>query len=95
MQSMRDVLRGSLGRSLQTMQPLDRLRVSWPVACGTALARKGVVMGLEGGVLSIQVKDAAWLEHMLGMSTVLQNELTRISEVKLAGIHFYGVGSHR
>jgi hypothetical protein len=95
MESMRDVLRASLGRSLRTMEPLDRLRAAWPVACGAAMARKGVVAGFEGGVLQVQVADSAWLEQMMAMRAVLQNELGRIAEVKLGGIHFYKAASSR
>lgn len=95
MESMRDLLRGSLGRSLRTMEPLDRLRAAWPVACGAALARKGVISGFEGGVLRVEVADSAWMEQMMGMRSVLQSELGRIAEVKLGGIHFYKAGSSR
>ena len=95
MESMRDVLRGSLGRSLRTMEPLDRLRAAWPVACGAAMARKGVVVGFEDGVLRIAVTDPAWMEQMMGMRSVLQGELGRIAEVKLGGIHFYRAASGR
>jgi predicted nucleic acid-binding Zn ribbon protein len=95
MESMREVLRESLGRSLRTMEPLDRLRVAWPVACGVAMARKGMVAGLENGVLWVEVADSAWLEQMTAMRAVLQNELARIAEVKLGGIHFYRAASSR
>ncbi len=95
MESMRDMLRGSLGRSLRTMEPLDRLRAAWPVACGAAMARKGVVVGFEDGVLRIAVTDPAWMEQMMGMRSVLQRELGRIAEVKLGGIHFYRAASSR
>ena len=95
MESMRDVLRGSLGRSLQSMEPLDRLRAAWPVACGAAMARKGVVVAFDGGVMRVEVNDSAWMEQMMGMRSVLQSELGRIAEVKLGGIHFYKAGSRR
>jgi hypothetical protein len=95
MESMREVLRGSLGRSLRTMEPLDRLRAAWPVACGAAMARKGVVVGFEDGVLRIAVTDPAWMEQMMAMRSVLQGELGRIAEVKLGGIHFYRAASSR
>ncbi len=95
MESMRDVLRGSLGRSLRTMEPLDRLRAAWPVACGAAMARKGVVVGFEDGVLRIAVTDSTWMEQMMAMRSVLQKELSRIAEVKLGGIHFYRAAATR
>jgi hypothetical protein len=41
MERMRDVLRGSLGRSLRALPEEDRLAAAWPVACGSALAGHG------------------------------------------------------
>jgi hypothetical protein len=88
MESMRQMLRGSLGRSLATMPALDRLTAAWPVACGPALARKGVISRFEDGVVYVQVLDAAWTEQFDAMRAVLEHDLARIAGVKLAGIHF-------
>jgi hypothetical protein len=77
------------------MEPLDRLRAAWPVACGAAMARKGVVVAFEGGIVQVEVTDSAWMEQMMGMRSILQSELGRIAEVKLGGIHFYRAGSSR
>ena len=38
MERMRDVLRGSLARSLRELSAEDRLAAAWPVACGPSLA---------------------------------------------------------
>ncbi len=88
MNSMRDLLRNHLGRSLRTLDPLDRLATAWPVACGQALARRGALAGLEAGTLTIEVDDPAWLEEFRAMEPVLRHQLARIAEVQLAGIHF-------
>ena len=88
MDSMREILKKNLARSLEAMPELDRLTAAWPVACGPALARRGVLTSFEAGVLHIEVADAAWMEQMLGMRAVLEHELARIAKVKLAGIHF-------
>ena len=88
MENMREMLRRSLGRSLATMPPIERLTAAWPVACGAAMARRGVVTGFEGGVLRVEVADPGWFDHMRAMQAVLERELGRIAEVKLAGIHF-------
>jgi hypothetical protein len=82
------MLRSSLGRSLGTLPALDRLTAAWPVACGAALARRGVITGFEDGTLQVEVEDLAWMEQMLTMRAVLEHELSRIAEVKLGGIHF-------
>lgn len=88
MENMREMLRRSLGRSLQTLPPLDRLTAAWPVACGAAMARRGLVTGFANGVLHIEVLDPGWLDQMRGMQAVLEREVARVAEVKLAGIHF-------
>jgi hypothetical protein len=88
MENMRELLRSSLGRSLDALPALDRLTAAWPVACGPALARRGVLTSFEAGILQIEVADAAWMEQLLGMRAVLEHELARIAKVKLAGIHF-------
>ena len=38
MQRMRELLRGSLARSLRELSEQDRLAAAWPVACGPSLA---------------------------------------------------------
>jgi predicted nucleic acid-binding Zn ribbon protein len=88
MENMREMLRRSLGRSLGTMPALDRLTAAWQVACGTAMARRGVVLGFEDGVLRVEVADLGWLQQMRGMQAVLEHEVARIAEVKPVAIHF-------
>ena len=88
MEGMRDLLRGSLGRSLAALPALDRLTTAWPVVCGTAMAGHGEVLSLTDGVVSIAVEDAVWLGQMLSMRSILQHDLARIASVKLTGIHF-------
>jgi hypothetical protein len=88
MQNMRDMLRGTLGRSLQTLPALDRLTAAWPVACGAALARRGKITGFDDGILHVEVADALWLEELRAMRAGLEQEVGRIAGVQLGGIHF-------
>jgi hypothetical protein len=86
---MREVLRGSLGRSLRALPEEDRLAAAWPVACGPALAERGEVLGLdEDRVLHIRVRQPAWREQFLQMRSMLTAELQRIAGVRLEAIHF-------
>ena len=62
MQNMRDLLRANLGRSLQTMPPLDRLASAWPVASGAALAGRASIFAYEDGVVDIEVAAQEWLQ---------------------------------
>jgi hypothetical protein len=88
MQGMRDVLRGSLSRSLRALPEADRLASAWPVACGRVMAEHGEIISFEQGHLRMQVSDGAWLQQMLSMRHQLQHELERIAGVPITGIHF-------
>ncbi len=93
MQGMRDVLRGSLGRSLRELPDEDRLAAAWPVACGSALAGHGQVMYLDAeDVLHVRVQGAQWMQQFLSMRSALANDLGRIAGVRLSGIHFESRG---
>ena len=96
MQRMRDVLRGSLGRSLKKLPDEDRLAAAWPVACGSALAGHGEVRHLDAeGVLHVGVTGAEWMQQFLQMRSALANDLGRIAGVRLNGIHFEEQGAVR
>jgi hypothetical protein len=93
---MRDLLRGSLGRSLSSLPEEDRLAAAWPVACGTALAAHAEVLHLdEDRILHIRVSGPQWMQQFLHMRSALANDLARIAAVPLAGIHFEEQGSTR
>ena len=95
MQGMRELLRGSLGKSLSGLTPVDRLAAAWPVACGRSMAEHGVVKEFAEGRVVIEVADAAWLLQMRAMSGQLLGELRRIAAVELREIHFEQAGKVR
>ncbi len=96
MQRMRDLLRGSLGRSLRELPDEDRLAAAWPVACGSALAGHGEVRHLDlEGVLHVRVVGAEWMQQFLQVRSALANDLGRIAGVRLNGIHFEEQGVAR
>jgi len=88
MDGMRDLLKGSLRRSLRAMRDEDRLAAAWPVACGKALAERGTVVGYVDGLVQIDVENGAWLRQMMSMKGQLAGEMGRIAGVKVSGIHF-------
>jgi hypothetical protein len=96
MQAMRDVLRGTLGRSLRTLSDEDRLAAAWVVACGPTLAERAEVMGLdEDRVLHVRVLQSGWRDQFAQMRTMLTEELRKIAGVRFQTIHFEGQGSMR
>ena len=88
MQAMRDLLRGSLARTLEGVHEEDRLAAAWTVACGRAMAERGTVVGYEAGVVRIEVSDAVWLRQMNALRNTLERELGRIAGVKVQSIDF-------
>ena len=88
MEGMRDLLRGTLGRSLQAMRPEDKLAAAWPVACGKAMAERGTVVGYADGEVLIEVQEGAWLQQMMSMQGQLVGQMARIAGVKVSRIHF-------
>ena len=93
MERMRDLLRRNLGRSLSGLSVADRLAAAWPVACGAAMAQRGEIVGFTEGIVEVQVQDSVWLDQMRSMGAILERELARIADVKVAGIHFEVRGS--
>lgn len=81
MEGMRSLLRSSLGRSLQSLDVLDRLAAAWPVACGKAMANHATVAEYADGVVRLEAVDEAWMREMMGMKQQLVHELARISGV--------------
>ena len=88
MEAMRDVLRGTLGRSLRGIGEEDRLAAAWTVACGCAMADHGRVIGYQAGVVSIEVSDPVWLRQMLSLRPILQREVARIAGLPVTAIEF-------
>ncbi len=89
MQGMRDLMRGSLARSLSTLPAQDRLAAALPLVCGTALASHCEVVGLDAaGTLHIRVTGRDWMAPLQGMRELLRSDLARIAGVVLTDLRF-------
>ncbi len=88
LEKMRDLLKHSLGQSLQSLRPEDRLAVAWPVVCGKAMAEHGVLTGFAEGVLEVEADGEAWRRQFLAIEGQIAAELSRIAGVKVTGIHW-------
>jgi hypothetical protein len=93
MQGMREMLRGSLARSLRPLPTIDRLAAAWPVACGSALAGHGEIASYEDGVVRVIVSSPEWMQPLGQMRLVLQSDLARIAGVPVTAIHFEKAGN--
>ena len=65
MEGIRDLLKRSLGQSLNSLSDEDRLAAAWPVACGKTMAARGTVVGYDDGVLRVRVENRAWLQQLM------------------------------
>ena len=88
LEGMRDLLKGSLARSLDALSDQDRLAAAWPVACGKTMAGRGTVVGYSDGIVRVQVEDGAWLRQLTSLREQLAREMTRIAGVTVSEIHF-------
>jgi len=87
LEGMRDLLKGSLARSLGALSDQDRLAAAWPVACGKTMAGRGTVVGYADGIVRVQVDDGAWLRQLTSMRGQLAGEMARIAGVTVSEIH--------
>lgn len=88
MQAMRDLLRSALARSLDALTPADRVSAAWPVAAGHAIASRSAVVGVQGTVAYVEVRDPGWLGQLRSMTPKLVADLSQVSRVSLTDILF-------
>jgi hypothetical protein len=88
MEAMRDLLKNSLGRSLNSLSDEDKLAAAWPVACGKTMAERARVIGYDRGVLRVRVENRTWLQQFISMREQLAREMARIAGVRVSEIHF-------
>jgi len=88
MEAMRDLLKNSLGQSLNSLSDDDKLVAAWPVACGKTMAERATVIGYDRGVLRVQVENRTWLQQLMSMREQLAGEMARIAGVSVSEIHF-------
>lgn len=86
MERIRDVLRSSLGRSLEALSDVDRLAAAWTVAGGKTMAGRAVVLGYADGVVRLGAVDDAWMREMMNMKERLAVELARLAGVPVREI---------
>jgi len=88
MEAMRDLLKNSLGQSLNSLSDDDKLAAAWPVACGKTMAERAMVIGYDRGVLRVWVENRMWLQQLMTMREQLAREMARIAGVRVSEIHF-------
>lgn len=87
MESIRNMLRGSLARSLNHLSPVDRLAAAWPVAVGHSIASRSAVEGFQNDVCVVHA-DVQWIAHLEPMRENLRRQLEEVAHVKVRALHF-------
>ncbi|MGI4758974.1 MAG: DciA family protein [Janthinobacterium lividum] len=85
---MSDLLRTTLGRSLSTLSPLDRLGAAWPVVAGHAIGERSHVAAFDNGTVTVVAEGAGWIRQLNFMADQLRSDLARVSRVPLTDILF-------
>lgn len=89
MEGMRDLLRNSLGKSLRTLNDLDRLAAAWPVVAGSAIAAHSQVSAYdEDNVVTLHVDDPTWRPQLEAMCGRLVGDLKKVAGVPIHGLRF-------
>jgi hypothetical protein len=88
LEGIRDLLKKSLGQSLNSLRDEDKLAAAWTVACGRTMAERGMIVGYDDGVLRVQVENRAWFQQLMSMRGQLAGEMTRIAGIRVSDIHF-------
>ena len=88
LERMRDLMKASMGRSLDALREEDKLAVAWGMVCGKTMAERGTVVGYMDRAVWVEVEDGPWLEQLRSMRGQLAGEITRITGVAVSEIHF-------
>jgi len=67
--------------------------LAWPLACGSAVAARTLVLGFSDGVLRVQVADAGWKSELQNLAPRYVALLNRYASRKIERIEFLVAGS--
>lgn len=87
MDAIRNVLRGSLARSLHALSDQDRLELAWVVVSGPSLAARSHVIGYADRIVTVEVGEYPWLEVVRNSDKDLIRELTRVAGLPVAELN--------
>ncbi len=88
MEAVRAILKTVLAKALHSLEAEDRLAAAWPLVCGKAMSKHGLVTGYNEGVVRISVSDELWRRQMASIREQLAVELGKVAEVPVREIHF-------
>lgn len=95
MENIRELLKNSLGQSLQALDDADRLAAAWPIASGKAMSGRASVVGYADGILRLEAVNEAWMREMMSIKGRLASEMSHIAKVPVREIHIEMKRNHR
>jgi hypothetical protein len=82
MERARDGLQKIVVDSLRRAPAGDAPVLGWPLACGAGVAARTRAVSYEGGVLRVEVPDAAWRSELSALAPHYLATLNQFAEVK-------------
>jgi hypothetical protein len=88
MQHFREGLHKVIAEALRRA-PADQIPLlAWPIVSGAAVAARTRALGFQGGVLHIEVPDAAWRAQLQGFAVHYAGRINQLTAVKVEQIEF-------
>ena len=91
MQSARSDFGKLAARILNTAPADESVVLAWPLACGSAVAKRTEAISFADGTLWIRVPDAGWKDQLEGFSARYCQKLSELSGVKVDRIRYEAI----
>jgi hypothetical protein len=88
MQSARRELNALAARILKDAPPDEAVALAWPLACGSAVARRTSPISFANGELRVQVPDSGWKAQLEGFSAHYRQKMSELSGVAVERISY-------
>lgn len=88
MQHGRAGLQKILGDVLSGAPATEAPSLAWPLVCGPGVAKRTRVLGFRGGILRVEVPDAAWKNQLSSLAPKYLEALNQTIEAEVKHILF-------
>ena len=74
-----------IGKLKVCATPEDLARAAWPVAVGKRIAAHSAAVRLDGSCLVVEVEDAVWQGHLMGLRSQIVKRMEEVLGSALVG----------
>src|SRR5512140_561955 len=74
-----------IGKLKLCATPEDLARAAWPVAVGKRIAAHSAAVRLDGSCLVVEVEDAVWQSHLMGLRNQIVKRMEEVLGSALVG----------